>query len=92
MMIEKISAISIDKFYNYYSKLMIITFTVRTEDQRPEEPSTRLTYYVDSKEWAGDFVKFNNPDIPIDDFDIERLVFVHDLEDRVAEILKEEGL
>lgn len=91
-MIEQISAISIDKFYDYYSKLMIITFTIRTKDQPPEAPSTRLTYYVDSKEWAGDFVKYNKADIPIDSFDIDRLVFVYDLEDRVAEILKEEGL
>lgn len=91
-MIEQISAISIDKFYDYYSKLMIITFTIRTKDQRPETPSTRLTYYVDSKEWAGDFIKFNKPDVPINDFDIDRLVFVYDLKNRVAEILKEEGL
>ena len=49
-MIEQISAIGIDKFYNYdYSKLMIITFTIRTKDQHPESPSTRLAYYVDSK-------------------------------------------
>jgi hypothetical protein len=91
-MIEQIRAIGINKFYDYYSKLIIITFTIRTKDQPPETPSTRLTYYVDSKEWAGDFVKFNNPDVPIDDFDIERIVFVYDLENRVAEILKEEGL
>ena len=92
-MIEQISAIGIDKFYNYdYSKLMIITFTIRTKDQHPESPSTRLAYYVDSKEWSGDFIKFNKPDVPIDDFDIDRLVFVYDLKNRVAEILKKEGL
>lgn len=40
-MIEQISAISIGKFYNYdYSKLMIITFTIRTKDQPPESPSS----------------------------------------------------
>lgn len=91
-MIEQISAIGIYKFYDYYSKLMIITFTIRTKDQHPESPSTRLTYYVDSKEWSGDFIKFNKPDVPIDDFDIDRLVFVYDLKNRVAEILKEEGI
>lgn len=91
-MIEQISAININKFYSYYSKLMIITFTIRTKDQHPESPSTRLAYYVDSKEWYGDFIKFNKPDTPIDDFDIDRLVFVYDLKNRVAEILKEEGL
>lgn len=91
-MIERINAITIDKFYDYYSKLMIITFTIRTKDQHPESPSTRLTYYVDSKEWAGDFIKYEKPDVPINDFDIDRLVFVYNLKNRVAEILKEEGM
>lgn len=91
-MIEEIHAIGINKFYDNYFKLSIISFTVRTENQSVESPSQTLTYYVDSKRWSGKFVKYNKPDIHMDSFDIERLVFVHDLEDRVAEILKEEGL
>lgn len=91
-MIEEIHAIGINKFYDNYFKLSIISFTVRTENQSVESPSQTLTYYVDSKEWAGDFIKFNKPDVPINDFDIDRLVFVYDLKNRVAEILKEEGL
>lgn len=91
-MIEEIHAIGINKFYDNYLKLSIISFTVRTENQSVESPSQTLTYYVDSKRWSGKFVKYNKPDIPIESFDIDRLVFVYDLKNRVAEILKEEGL
>ncbi len=91
-MIEEIHAIGINKFYDNYFKLSIISFTVRTENQSVESPSQTLTYYVDSKRWSGKFVKYNKPDIPMDSFDIDRLVYVYKLEDRVAEILKEEGL
>lgn len=51
-MIEEIHAIGINKFYDNYLKLSIISFTVRTENQSVESPSQTLTYYVDSKRWS----------------------------------------
>lgn len=48
-MIEEIHAIGINKFYDNYFKLSIISFTVRTENQSVESPSQTLTYYVDSE-------------------------------------------
>lgn len=89
-MLKQISSITIDKFYNDHSDLVTIEFTVRAKDQYPESPSTRLTYSVNTNQWSGKFIKFNNPDIPMRDFEVDRLVFAYGLKDRVEEILDEE--
>lgn len=89
-MLKQISSITIDKFYNGHSDLITIEFTVRDKDQYPESPSTRLTYSVNTDKWSGKFIKFSNPDISMRDFEVDRLVFVYGLKDRVEEILEEE--
>ena len=91
-MLKQISSITIDKFYNDHSDLITIEFTVRDKDQCPESPSTRLTYSIDTDKWSGKFIKFGSPDVPIRDFEVNRLIFAYGLKDSVEEILEEEGL
>lgn len=89
-MLKQISSITIDKFYNDHSDLITIEFTVRDKDQCPESPSTRLTYSVNTDKWSGKFIKFGSPDVPIRDFEVNRLIFAYGLKDSVEEILEEE--